>query len=96
MPPRRRFSINLPTEAQARMLALVWGNPNNRGVPVSDEGYQNPTTMVCINKGWLEKSGHTGTWPNGTGYASYTVSTTGLNAVACYLLDVVEKAKRNG
>jgi hypothetical protein len=75
-----------PTEPQARLLAKLWGH--NDRIPIG--GYNSPTSLALLKRGWLAPNGIRGKFPNGTEYEEHVVSDAGLVALGRFL------AKREG
>lgn len=52
---------DLPSAAQARLIARLWGQNKTVGIMVRDregkEPYNEPTTAACVKRGWLGRSG---------------------------------------
>jgi hypothetical protein len=77
---------DIPTEPQARLLAKLWGD--NGSIPIG--GYNSPTSLALLKRGWIAPNGIRGKYPNGTGYEEHVVSDAGLAALGRFL------AKREG
>jgi len=72
----------LPSDAQARRLAELWGT--NRSVHIG--GYADPTISVLLKRGWLTPQGVFGTYPNGTQFEKHHISPSGVGALAAYFI----------
>lgn len=78
-----RFKERVPSEAQAKRIAFLWGNWRP-GVQI--DGYIEPTTKVLLREGWIEPAGEKGQYPNGSEWELHTVSIKGLRALYTYFL----------
>lgn len=74
--------------AQAKLLARCWGGDFKPAVSV--HGFNDPTTLVCVKRGWLSPTNDRGTYPNGSEFIRYTISADGVAAMAT----AVEEAAR--
>lgn len=77
---------NIPSKAQAKFLARAWGNEHMVALPRT--GYVEPTLAACVKRGWLQPTGESGEWPNGTIYDRQDVSPAGFTAIEFYLREV--------
>lgn len=71
------------TEPQAMRVAWTWVN-KEYGARVFD-GYTDPTTKACINKGFLEYTGEVGASVAGVPCKIYRPSVDGLHALGKFL-----------
>lgn len=75
-----------PSEAQARLLAQMWGQKRGRKIG----GYIPPTEAVLKRRGWIEPTDEHGEHPNGSRWTMYVVSQCGIDALGWYLLDTLD------
>ncbi len=75
---------NCPSSAQAKFLARLWAQGRATGVNTTPDGWVDPTTNACVNRGWLVPNGKTSHTGNGTPQADHVVSDDGLDAIETY------------
>ena len=79
-----RPKVGIPSIAQARFLAGMWGSWTGR-VPVNASGgHIDPTVERCALNEWIVPTGSTGKFPNGDAYMDHRLSDAGLEALARY------------
>jgi hypothetical protein len=83
----RSLATRKATTAQAKFLALCWSGERNPTVGAE----ATPTIRVCIANGWLQKTGKTGTYPNGSLYEAYEISDVGVDTIENYLFHARSK-----
>ncbi|MGY3527302.1 hypothetical protein [Bradyrhizobium sp. USDA 4452] len=81
----------VPTLAQAKRLAAIWGE--HKFAHISDK-YSSSTDLVLVKKGWLFPTGIEGKYPNGAPYAEFYISDDGLEAIERFLWEARMRQKR--
>lgn len=76
----------IPTKAQARLLARMFG-----GDLTAKEFGADSTLRACIERGWLTATGETGHYPRGTQWTAYKINASGRAALETFLF--YERAK---
>lgn len=72
----------LPSLAQAKRLAAIWGEHKFAHI---SEKYSNSTDLVLVRRGWIFPTGIQGKYPNGAPYAEFYISAEGLKALEHFL-----------
>jgi hypothetical protein len=75
------------SKAQAKLLANLW---SERGctygiMMISVDGYNEPTALVLVERGWLVSTNRVGTYPSGAAYEEHVISRAGIVALRDYL-----------
>ena len=71
----------LPTDAQACLLAWLWGTAKRLRI----DGHDTPSEKALVKAGWVLPTGVLGKSPNGAGYEYHKISDAGFDALEDYL-----------
>lgn len=80
---------SIPTDAQARILAIAWGKHKIIGPGVGGRSAETPTVRTCIKHGWLKMVEGTDRQCLNPLYrqADWSITISGLDAIEDYLRD---------